>query len=83
MDYINDAYSEKLSTLLQFIAAVKQLLALGLDKNNTDNTDEKIIEAIVCFHTILLPTVDSSKNAFFKYMNKALDIKSSRLSSPS
>ena len=88
LDYIKDPYSEKVSTLLQFITGFKQLPAWVLDKKIVlkflPDTDEKIYpEAIVCFHTILLPTVHSSKNAFFKYMGKALEIESSGFSSPS
>ena len=88
LDYIKDPYSEKLSTLLQFITGFKQLPAWVLDKKIVlkflPDTDEKIYpEAIVCFHTILLPTVHSSKNTFFKYMDKALEIESSGFSSPS
>ena len=66
LDYIKDASSEKLSTSLQFITAFKQRPAWGLDKKIVSkylpDIDEKIYpEAIVCFHTILLPTVHSSK----------------------
>ena len=60
LDYNKDANSEKLSTLMQFITAFKQLLAWSLDKKIVlkflPDTDEKIYpQAIACFHTILLP----------------------------
>ena len=34
LDYIKDAFSNTLSTLLQFITALKQLAACGIDKND-------------------------------------------------
>ena len=88
LDYNKDASSKKLSTLIQFITAFKQLPAWSIDNKIVlkflPDTDEKIyLQAIVCFHTILLPSVHLSKNAFFKYMNKALEIESSGFSSPS
>ena len=88
LDYIKNANSDKLSTLLQFTTAFKQRPACGCDKQIVlkflPDTDEKIYpETIVCFHTMLLSTINSSKNAFFKYMDKALEIESSGFSSPS
>ena len=88
LDNIKDAYLNTLSTLLQFITAFKQLPARRLDKKAVlkflPDTDKKIYsEAIVCLHTILLPTVHSSKYAFFKDIDKALATGSKSFSSPS
>ena len=44
---------------------------------------KNIRRAIVCFHAIVIPTVHSSKYAFFKYIDKALETGSSGFSSPS
>ena len=88
LDYIKDANSDKLSTLVQFTTAFKQRPACGCDEKTVlkflPDTDEKIYpETIVCFYTIILSTVNSSINAFFKYMDKALEIESSGFSKPS
>ena len=88
LGYIKDAFLNTLSTLLQFVTACKQLPVWRLDKEAVlkflPDTDQKIYpEAIVCLHTILLPTVHSSKYAFFKDIDKALETGSSGFSSPS
>ena len=85
--YIKDAFLNTLSTLLQFIKAFKQIPVWRLDKKAVlkflPDTDKKIYpEVIVCVHTILLPTVHSSKYAFFKDIDKALETGSSGFSSP-
>ena len=84
IQYVKFASEEALSRLLRFVSAFSAIPAWGMEKKISvkflPDDDEKIYpESMVCFQVILFPTVHSTQEVFYKYMNKALEIESDGL----